>query len=288
MQRNTETVASGSAAVVAKALQGAKLQLVAETYGVLKSGIRVSHDEMRTIFAEWNRGELADSLLGRAADILGLRDPDGDPLLEKVLDVARGPELCGPAAALALKLGLPAPIATQAAFSSFLSSMKDARVDASAVLSGPKAAPTGERRAMIEELRKALHAAFILAYAESHSLLVAAGSCPDGALSDGNSSIASLIAEAGERCGPKDSLLLDAKLKSSLDSSLPSLRRLCSRAAEGGLTMSCHAAALGYYDGLRSMWLPSNMVVALRDSIEGSRFERVDRPRGELFHSEWK
>ena len=52
--------------------------------------------------------------------------------------------------------------------------------------------------------------------------------------------------------------------------------------------MPCHAAALGYYDGLRSMWLPSNMVVALRDSIEGSSFERVDRPRGELFHSEWK
>ena len=120
MQRNTETVASGPAAVdvVAKALQGVKLQLVAEAYGVLKSGIRVSHDEMRTIFAEWNRGELEDSLLGRAADVLGLRDPDGDPLLEKVLDVSRGPELCGPAAALALSLGLPAPIATQAAFSS--------------------------------------------------------------------------------------------------------------------------------------------------------------------------
>ncbi len=277
-----------AADIVVKSLQGAKLQLVAEAYGVLKSGIRVSHDEMRTIFSEWNRGELADSLLVRAADVLGLRDPDGDPLLEKVLDVSRGPEFCGAAASLALELGLPAPIVSQAAFSAFHSMMKDARVDASAVLSGPKAAPTGDRRAMIEELRRALHAAFILAYAEAHSLLVAAGQCGDGVLSDESSFLSSRIAEASERCGPKDSLLLDAKLKSTLDPSLPSLRRLCSRSAEGGLPMPCHAAALGYYDSLRSMWLPSNMVVALRDSIEGSSFERVDRPRGELFHSEWK
>ena len=175
-----------AADIVVKSLQGAKLQLVAEAYGVLKSGIRVSHDEMRTIFSEWNRGELADSLLVRAADVLGLRDPDGDPLLEKVLDVSRGPEFCGAAASLALELGLSRSDRLPSGFlGRSISMMKDARVDASAVLSGPKAAPTGDRRAMIEELRRALHAAFILAYAEAHALLVAAGPCGDGVLSDG-------------------------------------------------------------------------------------------------------
>jgi 6-phosphogluconate dehydrogenase len=274
--------------IIAKALYGVKLQLLAEGYGVLKTAIRVSHDEMRTIFAEWNRGELADPLLGAAADVLGLRDSDGVPLLEKVLDLSPGPELCGPAASLALELGVPAPLLSQAAFSSFLSRMKDERVDASAVLSGPKAAPTGDRHTMIEELRKALHAAFILAYAEAYSLLSAAGKGKETALPEAGSSIAARAAEARSRCGPKESLLLDAKVKSSLDPTLHSLRRVCSRCAEGGLHVPCLAAALGYYDGLRSTWLPSNMVAALRDSSEGSGYERVDRPRGEVFRSDWR
>src|SRR5512137_2655379 len=128
----------GNAEIVARSVWGVKLQLLAECYSILKSTIRVSHDEMRTVFAEWNRGELADPLLASAADVLGLRDTEGDPLLEKVLDVSRGPELCAPAAALALSLGVPAPQVSQAAYSSSLSSMKDERVYASAVLIGPK------------------------------------------------------------------------------------------------------------------------------------------------------
>ena len=138
-------------------------------------------DDLRRL----EQGELADPLLGAAADVLGLRDSDGVPLLEKVLDVSRGPELCGPAASLALELGVPAPLASQAAFSSFLSRMKDERVDASAVLSGPKVAPTGDRHAMIEELRKALHAAFILAYAEAYSPPGRRGAGEGGASSRG-------------------------------------------------------------------------------------------------------
>jgi 6-phosphogluconate dehydrogenase len=287
---NTDIVSGELVAgeIIASALRGVKLQLLAEGYSVLKSAIRVSHDEMRTVFAEWNRGELADPLLGTAADVLSQRDVDGLPLLEKVLDVSRGRELCGPAASLALKLEVPAPLASQAAFSFFLSGMKDERVEASAVLNGPKVAPTGDRHAMIEELRKALQAAFILAYTEAYSLLAASGRGKEEALAEASSSIGSRAAEARSRCGPKESLLLDAKMKSSLDPALPSLRRVCSRCAEAGLPVPGLTAALGYYDGLRSMWLPSNLAVALRDSGEGSGYERVDRPRGEVFHSDWK
>ncbi len=274
---------------VAMAVEGVKLELVAEAYSILKSAIRVSHDEMRTVFSEWNRGELADPLVAAAADALGLRDEDGDPLLEKVLDVSRGSEPCRGAASLALELGIPAPMASQAAFSSWVSRLKDERVYASAVLNGPKSAPTGDRHVMIEELRKALIAAFIIAYAEAHSLLAAAGGAIPGALAVGQgSALAARAAEARGRLGPKESILLDAKVKSALDPSLLSLRRICSRCAEGGLHVPVFSAALAYYDGYRSTWLPSNMVVALRDALEGSGFERVDRPRGEVFHSEWK
>ncbi|MGA2547981.1 MAG: hypothetical protein ABSF43_15645 [Rectinemataceae bacterium] len=281
----------GNAEIVARAVEGVKLELLAEAYSILKLAIRMSHDEMRTVFSEWNRSELADPLVAAAADVLGLRDEDGDALIEKVLDVSRGPELCRAAAALALELGVPAPLVSQTAFASFLSVIKDERIDASAVLNGPKAALTGERHDMVEGLRKALHAAFILAYVEGYFLLSASGESREDAttaLADTASAVASMAAAARSRCGPKESVILDATIKSSLDPTLVSLRRICTRCVEGGLHAPGLSAALSYYDGYRSTWLPSNMVVALRDSREGSGYERVDRPRGEIFHSEWK
>lgn len=278
----------GAFDAVSCALESVKLELIAEAYSILKSAVRASHDEMRTVFAEWNRGELADPLVAAAADVLGLRDEDGDPLLEKVLDVSRGPELGVAAAALALELGVPAPIITHASFSSFLSAMKDERIDASAVLSGPKPGLTGERHVMIEEIRKALLASLILAYAEAYALLAASGCGSQAALGGEGSALAVKAAEANQRQGAKGNLLLDAHIKSALDPVLPSLRRICSRCADVGVRSPCLSASLIYYDGLRSTWLPANMVVALRDRREGSGFERVDRPRGEVFHSEWK
>jgi 6-phosphogluconate dehydrogenase len=277
--------------IAAKSVEGIKLELVAEAYCILKSGIRISHDEMRTVFSEWNRGELADPLIAAAADALGLRDEDGDPLLEKVLDVSRGPALCKDASLLALELGVPAPQSSQAAFSFYLSGMKNERVDASAVLTGPKTAASGERRSMIEELRKALQASFILAYAEVYSLIAASGVDRDAAasaLSDELSATAVLASLAARRCAPKSSILLDAAIKSQLDHMLPSLRKVGARSAEGGLHAPSILAALSYYDGYRSTWLPSNLIVALRDGREGTGYERVDRPRGESFHSIWK
>jgi len=276
---------------VAQALQGSKLQLIAEAYNVLKSAIRVSHDEMRTVFADWNRGDLKDPLLAAAADALGLRDADGDPLLEKVLDVARGPELCRGAASLALELGVFAPLISQSASYRSLSAMKDLRVDASAVLTGPKPAPTGERKTMIEELRRAVLAAFALAYAESYSLLAATGEKSPvafAALASEDSSLAIRALEAFGRCRPKESIILDARLKTYLDPSLISLRRVCVRCVESGLLVPGLLSALSFYDGYRSPWMPSNMIVALRDALEHSGYERVDRPRGEIFHSDWK
>ena len=173
--------------------------------------------------------------------------------------------------------------------------MKDERIDASAILTGPKAALSGERHLMVDELRKALHASFILAYAEAYSLAWAAGADASAAravLAEEGSAVAAAASEARGRsvsgAASGESILLDAAIKSRLDPLLPSLRRVCARAFEGGIYLPCLSAALSYYDGMRSAWLPANLVVALRDSLEGSSYERIDRPRGETFHSDWK
>ncbi|MGO8693992.1 MAG: hypothetical protein ACLQMF_10010 [Rectinemataceae bacterium] len=286
--------------VIRDALVGAKLELVAEAYHILKSGLKISHDEMRTIFADWNKGELADAVVAATADAIGLRDSDGDPLLDKVLDVPHGPDPCAQAASMALALGLPAAIFAQVASASSFASMKDARVDASALLGGSKLSPTGERHAMIEEVRKALLASVILAHAQAFLLVRhSAGSERPGSNFAGvarswggdqssGAFIMQLAVQAFERNPGLECIILDVPVKTLLDHSIPSLRRLSSRCIEGGIPVPAFLAALSFYDLYRSMWLPANLVSALRDAFTGSGFERVDRPRGESFHSEWR
>jgi len=293
-----EIGAGNASAVVRSALGGLQIELLSEAYHILKSGIRASHDEMRTVFAQWNAGELADPLLVATADALGLRDEDGEPLIEKVLDAAPAFGACSEAASFALASGAPAMMLAQAAASSALAARKDERVDASAVLGGPKPAQTGERQAMVEELRRALLAATILAIGESFALL-RHGSETRGLGIDlaraaklwaasGESRMLSRAAAALERTGGRGSLLLDASFKPDLDQSLPSLRRVTVRALEGGIPVPAFSSALGFYDSYRSTWLPANLSNALKDSLLGLGFERVDRPRGELFHSDWR
>ncbi|MDA8425471.1 MAG: hypothetical protein M0Z80_04980 [Treponema sp.] len=303
--RTAKTVSSSAAyaepaALVRDALAGAKLELVAETYHILKLGLKISHDEMRTIYADWNKGELADAIVAATADAIGLRDSDGEPLLDKVLDVPHGSESCAQAAALALALGLPAAIFAQVSSASTLAAMKDHRIDASTVLGEAKLAPTGDRHAMIEEVRKGLLAAVILAQAQAFLLVrngvggdakgldMAAVARSWGGEEGSSTFIMRLTAQAFERDPALECIILDVPVKTLLDHSIPALRRLSSRCLEGGLPVPALVAALSFFDLYRSMWLPANLVSALRDSFTGSGFERVDRPRGELFHSEWR
>ncbi|HUW42340.1 MAG TPA: hypothetical protein VMV90_15140 [Rectinemataceae bacterium] len=301
-----ETTVSSSAAyvepaaVVRDALAGAKLELVAETYHILKLGLKISHDEMRTIYTDWNKGELADAIVAATADAIGLCDSDGEPLLDKVLDVPHGVESCAQAASLALGQGLPAAIFAQVASASSLASMKDYRIDASTVMGEAKLAPTGDRHAMIEEVRKGLLAAVILAHAQAFLLVrdgaggqavgldIAGVARSWGGAEGSGAFIMRLAAQAFERDPELQCIILDVPVKTLLDHSIPSLRRLSSRCVEGGLPVPALVAALSFFDLYRSMWLPANLVSALRDSFTGSGFERVDRPRGELFHSEWR
>lgn len=276
------------------------LELLAEVYHILRSSVRMSHDEMRTVFADWNKTELAGAFLAATADVLGVMDEDGVALVEKVLDKPRGRPSGAEALERILGLGQPCGILASAVFSHSLAAMKDERVGASAILGGPKAASTGERHAMVEDLRKALLAARILAYAEIFSALekarAARGWQFDSTLASsvwhGNGSPSSEFSECVEEAFKREprlvSILLDSRIKSLLDQSLPSLRKVCSKAVELGTPVPSLAAAIAYYDAYRSTWLPANLILAVRDHSSGGGYERVDRPRGESFFSDWK
>lgn len=286
--------------MVHNAIEYADMELISESYSILLSSLHMSHDEMRTVFSEWNKTELSSYLIGITADILGVRDEDGEPLVEKVLDSAAQKGTGAWASGAALELGVPAGLLAEAVFARDLSALKDERVSASAVLSGPKAASTGERLAMVEDLRRALLAAKVIAYAEGFQLLSAASARYDWKLDLPavarvwragciiRSGFLDRIAEAFRREASLTSLLLDSYFKSVLDQCLPSLRKVTVRAIEQGRPVPAFAAALSYYDGYRSTWLPANLVQAQRDRFGAHGYERVDRPRGESFHSDWK
>jgi len=286
--------------MVHNSLAGADAEFVAETYHLLRSSLRMSHDEMRMVFSDWNRTELASYILGITADVLGVRDEDGEALVEKVLDSA-GQDLAGlQAAQAALELGCPAGLFADAAFARNLSTLKDERVGASAVLGSAKAAATGERQAMIEDLRRALLAARIIGYSEGFALLRRASEAYGWSLDLGrialawregcfvSASILDTVAEAYKRENGLASLLLDSRLKSALDASLPALRKTAARAIEQGIPVPGFASAVSFFDGYRSTWLPASLIAAIKDRAASSGYERIDRPRGESFHSDWK
>ncbi len=286
--------------MVHNSLEYADIELISETYHLLRSFVRMSHDEMRTVFSEWNRGELSSYLIAITADILGVRDEDGEPLLEKVLDRAVQKGTGAWACQAALELGVPVGLLAEAVFARSLSSLKDERVGASAVLGGPKAGSTGERHSIVEDLRKALLAAKVVSYAEGFLLLRKASAEYGWNTDPGKVALAwregcnirsgllDPIAEAFRKEDSLSALILDSHFKAILDQCLPSLRKVTVRAIEQGTPVPAFAAALSFYDGYRATWLPANLVQALRDRFGAHGYERIDRPRGESFHSDWK
>lgn len=286
--------------MVHNAIEYADMELIAESYQLLRNMLKASPDEIRTVYADWNKTELSSYLIGITADVFGLRDEDGEALVDKVLDAAEQKGTGVWAIEAALSLGVPSSILAEAVFARSLSSLKDERVTASAMLTGSSYAPTGDRRAMIEELRRALLAGKILAYAEGFMLLKAASKEFGWALD--LTSIALVwragciirspflddIAAAYRRDPSLSALFLDAHFKSLLDQSMPALRKVTARSIEAGVPVPAFSSALSLYDGYRSTWLPANLIQALRDRFGEHGYERIDRPRGERFHSDWR
>jgi len=275
------------------------MQLICEAYQLMREGLGLDHDRMHEIFAEWNEGELDSYLIEITRDILGYRDEHGDPMLEKILDTA-GQKGTGKWTAMsALDMGIPLTLIAEAVLARFLSALKDERVAAAKVLSGPDPAFEGDREAFVDDLRQALYAAKIVSYAQGYMLMRAAAKAYGWNLNNGGialmwrggciirSAFLGKIKDAFDRDPDLDNLLLDPYFTEQVEEAQAAWRRVVARSVEMGIPVPAMSSGLAFFDGYRHDRLPANLLQAQRDYFGAHTYERVDRPRGEFFHTDW-
>lgn len=275
------------------------MQLISEAYFLMKNLLGMDADEMHEVFKEWNKGELDSYLIEITRDILGYRDEEGDPLLEKILDTA-GQKGTGKWTGIsALDLGIPLTLIGESVFARCLSALKEERTKASKVLSGPEIKFTGDKSRFIEYIRQALFASKIVSYAQGFTLLKEAASEYNWNLNYGEialmwrggciirSAFLGDIKAAFDADNELSNLLLNDFFKEKVESSQEGWRKVCAVALENGIPVPAFTAALSYFDGYRTERLPANMLQAQRDYFGAHTYERLDKPRGEFFHTNW-
>jgi 6-phosphogluconate dehydrogenase len=276
------------------------MQLICEAYWMLKKGLGMAPAELHDVFALWNQGELDSYLIEITAKIFTRVDPEtGRPIVDVILDTAGQKGTGKWTSEIALDLGIPVTMITEAVFARIMSSMKDQRVVASQKLRGPKSTFKGDRSAFIENVRQALFVAKICSYAQGFALMRAAAGEYKWDLNYGN--IAMLwrggciiravflqkIKEAFDRKNAPANLLLDPYFKKIVGKGQMNLRRTVMQAAKLGIPSPVFASALAYYDSYRSESLPANLLQAQRDFFGAHTYERIDKPRGQFFHTDW-
>lgn len=275
------------------------MQLNCEAYHVMRDLLGMSADEMHEVFAQWNKGELDSYLVEITRDILGFKDEDGKPLVDKILDTA-GQKGTGKWTGItALDEGVPLTLIGEAVFSRCLSAMKEERVAASKIFNGPKPSFTGDKKAFIEDIKNALYASKIVSYAQGYTLMQAAAKTYGWNLNYGGialmwrggciirSAFLSKIKEAYDKNPNLTNLLLDPFFKEKVEAAQDSWRRVCATALTNGIPVPALTTALCYFDGYRTEKLPANLLQAQRDYFGAHTYERLDHPRGEFFHTNW-
>jgi 6-phosphogluconate dehydrogenase len=275
------------------------MQMICESYHIMKQGLGMSSEEMHDVFAEWNRGELDSYLIEITRDILGYRTEDGENVLEMILDTA-GQKGTGKWTGIAaLEMGQPLTLIGEAVFARCLSAMKEERVNAAPQLEGPSTEFQGDKAAFVNDLRQALYASKIISYAQGYQLMRAAAEEYGWNLNYGGialiwrqgciirSVFLGKIKEAFDHDPNLVNLVLDPFFKEAILAALPAWRRVVSTGVELGVPMPAMSSALAYYDGYRCDRLPANLLQAQRDYFGAHTYERIDRPRGEFFHTNW-
>ncbi|HAQ06215.1 MAG TPA: phosphogluconate dehydrogenase (NADP(+)-dependent, decarboxylating) [Bacillus bacterium] len=275
------------------------MQLISESYFMLKHILGLSAEELHSVFADWNKGELDSYLIEITADIFTKKDDEtGKPLVDMILDTAGQKGTGKWTSQSALDLGVPLPIITESVFARFISAMKQERVEASKILSGPDAKPfEGNREAFIESIRKALYLSKICSYAQGFAQMRAASEEYDWNLSYGEiamifrggciirAQFLQKIKEAYDRDPGLKNLLLDPYFKEIADSYQQSLREIISAAVLNGIPVPSFSAALSYFDSYRTETLPANLIQAQRDYFGAHTYQRIDKEG--IFHTEW-
>ncbi|MBQ6468149.1 MAG: decarboxylating NADP(+)-dependent phosphogluconate dehydrogenase [Clostridia bacterium] len=275
------------------------MELICEAYQIMKTLLGMSADEMHGIFAKWNEGELDSYLIEITRDILAYKDTDGKPIVDKILDTA-GQKGTGKWTGIAaLDEGIPLTLIAEAVFARSLSAMKEERVEASKILTGPVPAFDGDKAQLIEDIENALFASKIVSYAQGYTLMRSAAGTYGWNLNYGGialmwrggciirSVFLGKIKEAYDKNPGLTNLLLDPYFKAVMDKAQAGWRRVCATAALNGIPVPAMAAALSYYDGYRSSRLPANLLQAQRDYFGAHTYERVDCERGKFFHTNW-
>ncbi|MBY6051306.1 NADP-dependent phosphogluconate dehydrogenase [Cytobacillus firmus] len=275
------------------------MQLISESYFLLKNVLGLTAEELHEVFADWNKGELDSYLIEITADIFTKKDKEtGKPLVDVILDTAGQKGTGKWTSQSALDLGVPLPIITESVFARFISAMKEERVNASKVLRGPVASEfTGDKKAFIESVRKALYMSKICSYAQGFAQMRAASEEYGWDLKYGDiamifrggciirAQFLQKIKEAYDREPGLKNLLLDPYFKEIVESYQDAAREIISVAVKNGIPVPCFAAALSYYDSYRTETLPANLLQAQRDYFGAHTYQRTDKEG--IFHTNW-
>ncbi|WJG10729.1 decarboxylating NADP(+)-dependent phosphogluconate dehydrogenase [Aliiglaciecola sp. LCG003] len=274
------------------------MQIICEGYILMRDLLGMTTDEMEAVFRQWNETELSSYLTEITADILGYKE-NGEALVNSILDTA-GQKGTGKWTGItALHLGVPLTLIGEAVFARCLSAIKEQRVKAAQVLSGPKAHFSGDKTAFLESLRQALLASKIVSYAQGFAVMQQAAKEYKWQLDYG--SIAMMwregciirsvfldnIKTAYDNHPELDNLLLDDYFNKVVADAQMGWREVVATAAMQGVAVPCVSSALSYFDGYRTENLPANLLQAQRDYFGAHTYERNDKPRGEFFHTNW-
>lgn len=274
------------------------MQLICEAYQIMRDLLGLSSDEIHDVFAQWNEGELNSYLIEITRDIFAYKE-DGEALVEKILDTAGQKGTGKWTGVSALELGVPLTLIGEAVFARCLSALKEERVEASKIISGPKPVFTGDKKAFIDDLKYALYASKIVSYAQGYVLMREAAKEFNWNLNYGGialmwrggciirSSFLGKIKEAFDTNPALNNLLLDDYFSGQMSNAQAGWRRLTAAAMTNGIPVPTIASALTYFDGYRTARLPANLLQAQRDYFGAHTYERADKERGQFFHTNW-
>jgi 6-phosphogluconate dehydrogenase len=274
------------------------MQLISEAYSLLKNALKLSNQELADTFSEWNKGELNSYLIDITKDIFTKKDEEGKYLVDVILDEAANKGTGKWTSQSSLDLGEPLSLITESVFARYLSSLKDQRVAASKVLSGPAPqAFTGDKQEFIEKVRRALYLGKIVSYAQGFSQLKAASQENNWNLNYGEiakifragciirAQFLQKITDAYAHDADIANLLLAPYFKKIADDYQQALRDVVAYAVQHGIPTPTLSAAIAYYDSYRSAVLPANLIQAQRDYFGAHTYKRTDKEG--VFHTEW-
>ena len=275
------------------------IEVIGEAYSLMKDGLGMTADEMQPVFAEWNKGELDSYLIEITSHILAFKDTDGQPLVDKILDVA-GQKGTGKWTGISsMDLGIPITLIAEAVYARCISALKDERVAAAKKLKGPRRKISTDRAKFVEDIRRALYASKIISYAQGYMLMRAAAAEYKWNLNYGGialmwrggciirSRFLGKIKEAYDTNPKLTNLLLDKFFRQVIKDCQRSWRNVVAVSAKKGIPTPAFSTALSFYDSYRSERLPANLLQAQRDYFGAHTYERIDKPRGQFFHTNW-